>query len=100
MGRALERHVALLLAILVSPERGPGLTLDDWDLVVRAARGVRLLGVIRARLARSQLLGSIPPEVRAHLDGGWSAAAHRRQMVLREMWAVAKVLEPLGIPLV
>jgi len=100
MHTAPERHAALLLAILVSPERAGVLTLDDWDLVVRAARSARLLAVLRARIDRAQLLGSIPPEVRAQLDGAWSAAAYRRQMVLREMSAVAKVLEPLDIPLV
>jgi len=100
MRSALERHVTLLLSILVTPERAVVLTLDEWDLAVRAARGARLLGVIRARLDHARLLGSIPAEVRAQLDGAWSAAAYRRQMVLREMWAVANVLEPLGIPLV
>lgn len=66
---------------------------------MRTARSARLLGVVRARLERGRLLDSIPPPVRAQLDGGWNVAAYRRQMVLYEMHAVAKVLEPLGISL-
>ena len=85
---------------LASPERAAALGPGEWDFVVRIARGARLLGVIRARLERTQLLGAIPPEVRAQLEGAWRTAAYRRQMVLREMWAVAKVLVPLGVPLV
>src|SRR5215510_6666534 len=100
MRSSLDRCTALLLMTLVSPERAAALALDEWDFVVRIARGARLLGVIRARLERTQLLGAIPPEVRAQLEGAWRTAAYRRQMVLREMWAVAKVLVPLGVPLV
>lgn len=97
---ALGRHVGLLLEILVAPARGASFSLADWDLVVRAARGARLLGVVRARLDRAQLLESVPPPVRAHLDSAWRVAAYRRQMVLREMQAVAKVLQPRGVPLI
>jgi hypothetical protein len=97
---ALRRNARLLLDVLVSPARGIALPLDDWDLVVRSARGARLLGVLRARFEREGLLGSVPPEVRVHLDSAWATAVHRRQMVLQEMRAVAKVLGPLGVPMV
>lgn len=97
---ALGRHVGLLLEILVSPACAASLSLDDWDLVVRAARGARLLGVIRAHLQREHRLDSMPAEVRAHLESAWNVAAYRRQMVLHEMHAVGKVLGPLGIPLI
>ena len=97
---ALDRHVRLLLEILVSPARVASLSLADWDIVVRAARGARLLGVIRSRLDREHRLESVPSQVRAHLDGAWNVAAYRRQMVLREMHAVARVLEPLGAPII
>ncbi len=96
----LDRHVDLLLGILAFPARAVSLSLDEWDLVVRAARGARLLGVVRARLERAHLLDSVPTPVRAHLDGAWNLAAHRRQMVLHEMHAVAKVLAPLNVPLI
>jgi hypothetical protein len=97
---ALRRNARLLLDVLVSPARGTALPLDDWDPVVRSARGARLLGVLRARFEREGLLGSVPAEVRVHFESAWASAAHRRQMVLQEMRAVAKVLEPLGIPMV
>jgi hypothetical protein len=97
---ALDRPVALLLSALASPERALPLSLDDWDDVVRVARGARLLGVLRARLERARRLDSIPPPVRAHLDSAWNVAAYRRQMVLREMHGVAKALEPLRIPMI
>jgi len=38
--------------------------------------------------------------VRAHLDGAWSLAAYRRQMVRHEMHAITKALAPLDIPLI
>jgi hypothetical protein len=90
----------LLLELLVSPAGAASLSLDDWDLVVRVARAARLLGVLRARLWRCGRIDSIPAEVRTHFDGAWNVAAHRRQMMLREMHAVARVLGPLDIPLV
>jgi len=97
---ALDRHVALLLELLVSPARVASLSLADWDIVVRAARSARLLGVVRARVDPGTGLESVPPRVRAHLEGAWNVAAYRRQMVLREMHAVARVLEPLGVPMI
>jgi hypothetical protein len=95
-----DHHVRLLLEGLVSTARAAALSLDDWDFIMRAARRARLLGVVRARLKRDHLLEAIPPQVRAHLDGASAVAAYRRQMVLREMHAVAKVLQPRGIPLI
>jgi len=97
---ALARPVRLLLETLVSPARGRSLSHDEWDLVVRTARGARLLGVIRARLERAALLDAIAPAVRAHLESDWALAAYRRQMAAREMHAVAKVLRPRRIPLI
>jgi hypothetical protein len=97
---ALRRNVRLLLDILVAPARAASLSLDDWELLVRSARGARLLGVLRARFAREALLESLPAEVRAHLESAWATAVHRRQMALQEMRAAAKVLQPLGIPMI
>jgi len=97
---ALGRHVSLLLDLLASPARAGSISLAEWDLVVRTARGARLLGTLRSRLDRGHALESVPPQVRAQLDGVWTLAAYRRQMVLHEMHAVAKVLAPLGIPMI
>ncbi len=97
---ALDRHAALLLEFFVSPTRVASFSVADWDLVVRAARSARLLGALRARLDREHALGSVPPEARAQLEGAWNVAAYRRQMVLREMHALAKVLYPLGVPMI
>jgi hypothetical protein len=97
---ALGRHAALLLEILASPERATSLSLADWDLVVRSARGARLLATLRARLDREHLLEAVPPRVRGQLDGAWTLAAYRRQMVLHEMHAVARALAPLGVPMI
>jgi hypothetical protein len=97
---ALGRHAALLLEVLASPARGASFSLADWDLVVRSARAARLLGTLRSRLDRDHALESVPPQVRAQLDGAWTLAAYRRQMLLHEMHAVAKVLAPLGIPMI
>jgi hypothetical protein len=97
---ALGRHAALLLEVLASPARAGSMSLADWDLVVRSARGARLLGTLRSRLDRERALESVPAQVRAQLDGAWTLAAYRRQMVLHEMHVVAKVLAPLGIPMI
>lgn len=67
---------------------------------MRSARSARLLGTLRSRLDREHALESVPPQVRAQLDGAWTLAAYRRQMVLHEMHVVAKVLEPLGVPMI
>ncbi len=97
---ALRSNARLLVEALVSPARAASLSLDDWDLIVRSARDARLLGVLRARLASEGRLEALPPDVRPHLDSAWATATHRRQMVLQETRAVAKVLVPLGVPMI
>ncbi len=98
--QALPGHVRLLLEILVSPARGASLSLDEWDVVVRSGRIARLLGTLHARFAGERLLDTVPPPVRAHLESSRALAAYRRQLLLHEMRAVAKVLEPLGVPMI
>jgi hypothetical protein len=98
--QALPGHVRLLLEILVSPARGPSLSLEEWDLVVRTARIARLLGTLHARFAAERQLDTVPLQVRAHLESTRALAAYRRQLLLHEMRAVAKVLAPLGVPMI
>ncbi len=98
--QALPGHVRLLVESLVSPARGTSLSLDEWDIVVRSGRIARLLGTLHARFAAAGLLDAVPPPVRAHLESNRALAAYRRQLLLHEMRAVAKVLEPLGIPMI
>jgi hypothetical protein len=97
---ALARPVRLLLEVLAVPGRAVSRSPAEWDLVVRTARSARLLGVVRARLAREGVLDAVAPEVRAHLESDWALAAYRRQMLLREMHAIAKALDPQRIPVV
>jgi hypothetical protein len=91
---------ATLLRLLADPAASRGLTLDDWDGVIRAGRASRLLGTLRQRLAESGDLAAVPERVRNHLDSEAAAARYRKQMALRDLHALAAVLDGIAGPTV
>jgi hypothetical protein len=94
--RVSDRAVANLLRLLSDPAASRGLTLDDWDGLIRTGRASRLLGTLRQRLAESGDLAGIPERVRNHLDSEAAVARYRKQMALRDLHELAAVL--LGVP--
>lgn len=99
--RAAEnrRAQALLLAAIKSPEQLPALLPHDWDLLVRVARRVRLLGRIESDLARAGLLDEIPTRAASHLRAARTVIEHRNTLVAWEvnriLWALKESKQPL-----
>jgi hypothetical protein len=90
--------VARFVALLRHPAGATALDADGWDGVVRVGRSARLLAVLGARLAALNLLGDVPPAVRAHFDSEAAVARHRAAIAGYELHEVGRVLAPLEVP--
>ena len=99
MDRPRSRVKALLLTGLNQPEALCNLSLPDWDLLLRTARRVRLLGRLEAKLAHAEYLDQIPPRAADHLRAARTVIEHRNRLATWELnrllWAVKDVDCPL-----
>jgi hypothetical protein len=93
-------YLRLLLDALKTPRACAALDEASWDLLVRAARAARLLGVLAQHLGESAVFEHLPERIRHHLQGAAYSAQFQRQMALYEMDCAARVLAPLGMPLI
>ena len=93
-------HCALLLRALADPLSLRHLGPAEWDLLVRVARRARLHGILYARLVACDAIGAVPDRPLAHLESGAAVARYRLQLALLEQHHLARVLTPLGVPLV
>ena len=97
---ASRRANQLLLAALQAPENLPGLSVADWELLLRVARRVRLLGHLEADLSSAGLLGQIPPKAANHLRAARNVIEHRRTLVTWEINRILWALQGTDVPLV
>jgi hypothetical protein len=87
-----------LLALLIDPRRARGVSLADWDRIIRLARQSRLLGVLAQRIqSQAESLPAVPDCVLGHLRSATAYAQHRRQMLRMELAALASAL-PAELP--
>lgn len=96
----LNQHAnRLLLNALNAPENLPDLPPADWDLLLRVARRVRLLGRLQADLARLGLIDAIPARAANHLRAARTVIDHRKTLVTWEvnrlLWALREIDTPL-----
>lgn len=98
--RQSERANRLLLDAINAPASLPGLPPADWELLLRVARRVRLLGRLEADLARAGLLGSVPSRAADHLRASRNVIEHRRTLVAWEVNRILWALEGMDAPLV
>lgn len=89
----LPAHVRLLLRCLAEPHQCSSLRDAEWDILIRAARSSRLLGVLAARIERCAL-GALPVAVERQLLAGRIEARFRRQKVLHLLHAFEAQLCP------
>jgi hypothetical protein len=82
----------LLISAIKAPENLIDLSLPDWELLLRVARRVRLLGRLGVCLSQAGLLDKIPPRAQDHLRAASNVIDHRSTLVRWEMnrilWAV------------
>lgn len=96
----LPGHVRLLLDALVDASGCASLGDDQWDVLIRAARAARLLGVLAARIGRHAPLESFPEPIGRHLLAASKVARFRRSKVELLVDAVGRQLSKLDSPLV
>jgi hypothetical protein len=75
----------LITSALLHPQMLQGLSMLEWDLLVRQGRSANLLGRLAHRLQQDGLLDSIPDVVRFHLSSALQMA-DRQEIALR--WEV------------
>jgi hypothetical protein len=95
-----RRAQQLLLDALKTPERLPALPAADWELLLRVARRVRLLGRLESDLTRADLLGGIPPRAAAHLRAARNVIEHRKTLVSWEVNRIRWALKGVEVPLI
>ena len=86
----------LLIDVLLNPSLSAGLSLVQWDLLVRQARRANLL----ARLAHGLEGLPVPDPARPHLDAALLLAQRQREQALREASYIREALSGCEGPLV
>ena len=90
----------LLTQVLIHPETISGLTLRDWDLLIRQARHSNLLGRLASRLATCQLLTQVPAQPRSHLESALGVAQRQMQAVQWEVNRIVQALDQIPTPII
>lgn len=91
---------ALLPRALADAACCAGLSLRDWDLLIRQGRAAGLLARLGILLDEAGLTGQVPDAPRHHLDSARILADKHRRDVLREVGHIDKALAPLGHPVI
>jgi len=95
-----RRANQLLLDAINNPKNLPTLSLADWELLIRVARRVRLLGNLEAELSRIGLLEDIPPSAANHLRAARNIIEHRRTLVTWEINRIQWALKETDAPII
>jgi hypothetical protein len=89
-----------LLAALRDPAALPALPLPAWERLVAVARRNAVLAYLAQRIEADGLLDAIPPQPRSALVSARIAARRYAQLARWELDQLARVLLPLGIPII
>jgi hypothetical protein len=88
----------LVVHALRHPGDLSGLTLSQWDVLVRQARQADVLARIAAQIESRGQWHVVPVAPRAHLEAARRVAAAQSAEVRREIAHLLPVLAPLGFP--
>lgn len=77
----------------------PGLTVEDWSVLLGAARRGSLLSHVACRIERLGLMGDVPDSMRLHLSSALRRADTARTSTLREVRDIRRALGGAQIPL-
>jgi hypothetical protein len=89
-----------LLAALRDPAALPALPLPAWERLVAVARRNAVLAYLAQQIDANGLLDAIPPQPRSALVSARIAARRYAQLARWELDQLARVLLPLGIPII
>ena len=82
-----------LIGLLRSPETAPSVTPFEWNSLLYEARNNQLTGQLVARLRRANQIGSVPDEVRRHLDLEALTSKRRGESALWEVATMRRAVE-------
>ena len=91
--RSLSAHHQLLVQALRDPRSLCDIGNQDWELLLRLVRRVRLLGFLAVELEQAALLDNIPVRVANHLRSGLIQAQKHQQLA---RWELNRILWALG----
>jgi len=92
----MNRAAGWLVETLRQPQTARRLAGADWSELFALARAANLLGRLGARLEAAGC--PVPPEARRHLAGIAQLSARQHESVLWEAHQLARILAPLGMP--
>lgn len=88
----------LLLDILNDPARAAGLSLPDWDLLIRQGRRANLLSTLAHRLRPA--IATVPQAPRHHLEAALKVAVRQGQTTRWEVRCIHAALAPLAMDVI
>tara|TARA_R110002073_G_scaffold291773_2_gene456950 strand:+ start:862 stop:1977 length:1116 start_codon:yes stop_codon:yes gene_type:complete len=100
MSYTQQSHHRLLLDALNSPGSLVGLNTSEWELLIRQARKVKLLGRLAVELNNSALLENIPIRAANQLRSGLIQARKLQQQTHWELNRVLWALQGVEIPVI
>jgi hypothetical protein len=91
---------ALLIRVLLEPERARHLAPAEWETLIRQGRSAQLLPRLAVILGEHDLLGHVPAQPRSHLQASLHVLARQRQAVRWEVEHLLLACEQADVPLV
>ncbi|WP_431288080.1 nucleotidyltransferase domain-containing protein [Roseateles chitinivorans] len=95
-----ERRRPLLVRVLLHPAIAAGLSLTDWDLLLRQARRSNLAGKLAELMEVGGWLAALPAPVQPHLRSALLLSRRQVQMLRREVDLLRQTLDELAGPLI
>lgn len=95
-----DRRRPLLVRVLLQPAVAAGLSLNDWDLLLRQARRANLAGKLAEQMDAGGWLDTLPEPVQPHLRSALLLSRRQVQMLRREVDLLRQTLAELPGPLI
>lgn len=95
-----DRRRPLLVRVLLQPAVAVGLSLPEWDLLLRQARRSNLAGKLAEQMERGGWLDTLPEPVRPHLRSALLLSRRQAQMLRRDVDLLSQTLAGLPGPLI
>ena len=92
--------IQLLVDALNAPARLTGLSMTQWDLLIRQARSADMLARIASQCQAAGLLAQIPPQPRKHLESAANLALRQHRELHWEVKLIKEAMARTGIPVV
>lgn len=89
-----------LINAIKSPQGLLGISLRDWDVLIRLAKRANLIGRLSEVLDLQGVRDELPASVKNHLESAQVLTAHQRQAIAWEARHIDKALKPLSVPII